>query len=87
MGAIHSEGGQALIALRSWHPKADCSTIVPLVDEPVTSFQPTAVITEQGVAEVFGYDQRSQARHLIRDAAHPRVRDELWEEAMALGLA
>ena len=38
------------MALRSWHPKADVSTIVPLVDEPVTSFQHTAVITEQGVA-------------------------------------
>jgi acyl-CoA hydrolase len=87
VGALHSKGGQALMALRSWHPKADCSTIVPLVDEPVTSFQPTAVITEQGVAEVFGYNQRAQARHLIRDAAHPRVRDELWEEAAELGLA
>lgn len=87
VGALHSTGGQAMMALRSWHPKADCSTIVPLVDEPVTSFQPTAVVTEQGVAEVFGYDQRAQARHLIRDAAHPRVRDELWEEAAELGLA
>ena len=87
VGALHSEGGQALLALKSWHPKADVSTIVPLVDEPVTSFQPTAVVTEQGVAEVFGYNQRAQARHLIRDAANPRVRDELWEEAAALGLA
>ncbi|MEZ5193991.1 MAG: acetyl-CoA hydrolase/transferase C-terminal domain-containing protein [Nocardioides sp.] len=87
VGALHSEGGQAILALRSWHPKADCSTIVPLVDEPVTSFQPTAVVTEQGVAEVFGHNQRAQARHLIRDAAHPRVRDELWEEAAELGLA
>lgn len=87
VGALHSNGGQAMMALRSWHPKADCSTIVPLVDEPVTSFQPTAVVTEQGVAEVFGYDQRAQARHLIRDAAHPRVREELWEEAAELGLA
>ncbi len=87
VGALHSEGGQALLALKSWHPKADVSTIVPLVDEPVTSFQPTAVVTEQGVAEVFGYNQRAQARHLIRDAANPKVRDELWEEAAALGLA
>ncbi len=87
VGALHSQGGQSILALRSWHPKADVSTIVPLVDEPVTSFQPTAVITEQGVAEVFGYDQQAQARHLIRDAAHPRVREELWEEAAALGLA
>lgn len=87
VGALHSQGGQALMALRSWHPKADVSTIVPMVDEPVTSFQPTAVVTEQGVAEVAGHDERSQARHLVEHAAHPRVREELWEEAAALGLA
>lgn len=86
VGAMHSEGGQAFIALRSWHPKADCSTIVPLVDEPVTSFQMTAVVTEQGVAELYGRDQREQARQLIEHAAHPSVRDELREEAIALGL-
>lgn len=87
VGALHSDGGQALMALRSWHPKADVSTIVPLVDEPVTSFQPTAVVTEQGVAEVAGHDERTQARHLIEHAAHPQVREELREEAVALGLA
>lgn len=87
VGALHCPGGQSFIALRSWHPKADVSTIVPLVDEPVTSFQQTAVVTEQGTAELFGYSQQAQARHLIRDAAHPRVREELWEEARHLGLA
>jgi acyl-CoA hydrolase len=86
VGAIHSPGGQAIMALRSWHPKADVSTIVPLVDEPVTSFQHTAVVTEQGVAPIFGHDERTQARHLIERAAHPDVRDELLEEAVALGL-
>jgi acyl-CoA hydrolase len=86
VGAMHSVGGQAFIALRSWHPKADCSTIVPLVDEPVTSFQMTAVVTEQGVAEIAGHDQREQARQLIEHAAHPSVRDELREEAVELGL-
>ena len=86
VGALHSDGGQALMALRSWHPKADVSTIVPLIDEPVTSFQHTAVITEQGVAEIFGSDEKSQARQLIEHAAHPRVREELREEAAALGL-
>ena len=75
------------MALRSWHPKADCSTIVPLVDEPVTSFQVSAVLTEQGAAELAGHDERTQARHLIEHAAHPRVREELWEEAGALGLS
>jgi acyl-CoA hydrolase len=87
VGALHSPGGQALMALRSWHPKADVSTIVPMVDEPVTSFQHTAVVTEQGVAEMFGCSERRQAAQLIEHAAHPRVREELWEEAAALGLA
>lgn len=87
VGALHSPGGQSFIALRSWHPKANCSTVVPLLDEPVTSVQQTAIVTEQGAAELFGYDQRGQCRHIIRDAAHPDVRDELWEEARALGLA
>ena len=86
VGAMHAADGQAFIALRSWHPKADCSTIVPLVDEPVTSFQMSAVVTEQGVAEIAGNDQREQARQLIEHAAHPSVREELREEGVALGL-
>ena len=87
VGALHSPGGQAFMAMRSWHPKANVSTIVPLIDEPVTSFQQSAVVTENGVAELWGYTQQAQARHLIRDAAHPDVREELWEEARELGLA
>lgn len=86
VGALHSPGGQALIALRSWHPKADVSTIVAMVDEPVTSFQMSAVVTEQGVAEMFGRDQEEQARNLIEHAAHPVVREELREEGFELGL-
>nr|WP_134774725.1 acetyl-CoA hydrolase/transferase C-terminal domain-containing protein [Ornithinimicrobium flavum] len=87
VGAMHSAGGQSIMALRSWHPKADVSTIVPMVDEPVTSFQASAIVTEQGVAPLFGHSEKDQARHLIELAAHPRVRDELWEEAHHLGLA
>lgn len=86
VGAWHAHAGQALIALRSWHPKADTSTIVPMVDEPVTSFQPTAVATEQGVASLWGRSESEQARRLIEYAAHPSVRAELDEEARALGL-
>ena len=86
VGAMHSLGGQAFIALRSWHPKANCSTIVPLVDEPVTSFQMTAVVTELGTAEIYGNDQTEQARQLIENTAHPSVREELREEAVELGL-
>jgi len=87
VGALHAPDGQAMIALRSWHPKADVSTIVPMVDEPVTSFQPSAVVTENGVAPLWGSSERQQARDLVEHAAHPSVRDELWEEAAALGLA
>jgi acyl-CoA hydrolase len=87
VGALHSRGGQAFIALPSWHPKANCSTIVPLIDEPVTSFQHSAVVTENGVAQVFGNSESAQARELIEHAAHPDVREELWEEAIALGKA
>jgi hypothetical protein len=36
---------------------------------------------------MFGRDQRCHAANLIDHAAHPRLRDELWEEAAALGLA
>lgn len=86
VGALHSPGGQAMIALRSWHPKADVSTIVPLLDEPVTSVQQSAVVTEHGTALIWGHSEQDQAAGLIENCAHPRVRDELWEEAHHLGL-
>jgi acyl-CoA hydrolase len=86
VGALHATHGQAVIALRSWHPRADVSTIVPMIDEPVTSFQPSAVVTEQGTAELWGRSDREQAEALISEAAHPRVRSELCEEAHSLGL-
>jgi acyl-CoA hydrolase len=86
VGAIHSPGGQALIGLRSWHPRARTSSIVPLVSAPVTSFQMSAVITEQGTAEILGHDQERQAANLITHAAHPDARDALREAAGELGL-
>ncbi|MBS44446.1 MAG: acetyl-CoA hydrolase [Nocardioides sp.] len=87
VGAMHSPGGQGILALRSWHPKADVSTVVPLLREPVTSFQATAVITEQGVAELAGRTEREQAAALIEHAARPEARDELRAAAVELGLA
>jgi acyl-CoA hydrolase len=87
VGALHSRGGSAYIALPSWHPKAQVSTVVPLIDEPVTSVQPTAIVTEQGLAQVWGLTEREQAEQIISRAAHPDVRDELAEEAGSLGLA
>lgn len=86
VGAVHSPDGQALIGLRSWHPRADTSTIVPLVAAPVTSFQMSAVITEQGTADILGRDQERQAHNLIAHAAHPAARDDLWRAADTFGL-
>lgn len=87
VGALHAVGGQAIMALRSWHPKANVSTVVPLIDEPVTSFQMSAIVTEQGIAEVAGRPEKDQAAAIIENVAHPSVREELWEEAGYLGLA
>ena len=78
-GALHSPGGHAIIALRSWHEPSDSSTIVPRLSDPVTSFQHSAVITEQGCAHVFGRSQRAQARLIIEQAAHPDAREWLRE--------
>jgi acyl-CoA hydrolase len=87
VGALHAHGGQALIALPSWHVRADRSTIVPTFHAPATSFQQSAVVTDQGVARLWGISQHEQAHRLIEYAAHPDARDELRGAALSLGLA
>jgi acyl-CoA hydrolase len=86
VGALHSQGGQAIIALRSWHPKADTSTIVPLLTGPVTSFQHSFIVTEQGTAAIWGQDQTLQSQHILDHAAHPAARDELRAAGRRMGL-
>jgi len=86
VGALHSAGGQAIIALPSWHAKTGTSTLIPQLTTPVTSFQHTAIVTDQGTAHLLGCDQRGQAIHLIEHAAHPDARDELRDAAGRLGL-
>ena len=86
VGALHSRGGQSFIALPSWHAKADTSTIVPLLEEPVTSFQHSAVATENGIADIFGRSQAVQARNIIKYAAHENVRDDLTKAAVDMRL-
>ena len=85
-GALHSEGGHAIIALRSWHDKSDSSNIVPLLHDPISSFQHSVVITEHGAAEIFGRSQHAQARLLIDETADPRAREALWDAAGTLKL-
>jgi acyl-CoA hydrolase len=86
IGALHAKGGQAFITLPSWHAKTDSSTIVSKLNEPVTHFQHGAIVTEQGIARMFGESQRNQALNLINFAANPRVRSSLLAEAKELRL-
>jgi acyl-CoA hydrolase len=87
VGALHSRGGQAIIALPSWHPRADVSTVVARIDGPVTSFQHSYLVSEQGAAAIWGCDAAQQAEQIIGHVAHPAVREQLTEAARGLGLA
>lgn len=86
VGALHSRGGQSFIALPSWHPKADVSTIIPKLTTPVTSFQHSYVVTEQGVAACFGHPTKEQAANIIKHAAHPSAKAELEAAAYEMKL-
>lgn len=86
IGALHSAGGHAVVALHAWHDKSDSSKVVPVLRNPVTSFQHTAVVSEHGCAELFGRSQHAQAQLLIDEVADPRARDALRKAATQLGL-
>ena len=85
VGALHSPGGQAIIALPSWHPKAHVSTVVPRLAGPVTSFQHSFIISEQGTAAIWGHDASDQAEQIISKVAHPSARDGLRIQGRELG--
>ena len=85
-GALHSTGGQSFMALPSWHGKSDSSTIIPLIDGAVTSFQHSHVVTENGIARCFGMSEREQAQNLIAFVAHPNARASLTSAAQSMGL-
>ncbi len=85
-GALHSPGGHAIVALHAWHHKTDTSTVLPILDNPVTSFQHSAIVSEHGCAELFGRSQHAQAKLIIDEVADPRARLELEASAGRLGL-
>jgi acyl-CoA hydrolase len=85
VGALHSHGGKAIIALPSWHPKAGVSTVVPRLTGPVTSFQHSFIVSDQGTAAVWGHDASAQAGAIIAEVAHPSVREELRAAGRDLG--
>ena len=85
VGALHSPGGRAIIALPSWHPKAGVSTVVPRLTGPVTSFQHSFLVSEHGVAAIWGHDTDEQAQQIVDRVAHPDAREELRVRGRALG--
>jgi acyl-CoA hydrolase/RimJ/RimL family protein N-acetyltransferase len=83
-GAARSEDGKPIIVLRSTAAGDTISRIVPHLQEGagvVTSRGDVHyVVTEYGVADLWGKTARDRAVALIA-VAHPKFRDELFEEA------
>ena len=86
-GAAHSEGGKPIIALPSTTRDGKISRIVPTLKNGagvVTSRGDVHyVVTEYGVANLFGKSIQERVRALIK-IAHPSFRDELTEFAKSI---
>jgi len=83
VGALHSSAGQAIIALPAWHRATDTSTVLDRLPCPATSFQHTAIVSEHGVAAIWGRTQREQAAGIVEQVAAPGARDALRRAATA----
>ncbi|MCA9923078.1 MAG: acetyl-CoA hydrolase/transferase family protein [Anaerolineales bacterium] len=87
-GAARSKGGLPLIALQSTAKDDSISRIVPMLTEGsgvvTTRNDVHYVVTEYGVASLYGKSIRQRAQELI-NIAHPKFRNELAQEAAKLG--
>ena len=87
-GAARSPGGKPIICLMSTTDDGETSRIRPLLREgegvSISRADVHYVITEYGIAYLFGRSIRERAIALI-DIAHPRFRSALFEEAKRLG--
>ena len=61
------------------------STVVPRLAGPVTSFQHSFIVSDQGTAAIWGHHASAQAEQIITQVAHPSVRDGLREAGRELG--
>ncbi|MDR3665209.1 MAG: acetyl-CoA hydrolase/transferase C-terminal domain-containing protein, partial [Ignavibacteriaceae bacterium] len=79
-GASRSKGGKPIIALPSTAKKGELSRIVPFLKQGagVTTSRGDVhyVVTEYGVADLYGKTIRQRAKALI-NIAHPKFREEL----------
>nr|WP_201328789.1 acetyl-CoA hydrolase/transferase C-terminal domain-containing protein [Thermotomaculum hydrothermale] len=87
-GAARSEGGKPIIALPSTAKNGEISRIVPTLRQGAGVVTSRAdvhyVVTEFGVAYLFGKSLEERAKALI-SIAHPKFRDKLEEDAKNLG--
>ena len=87
-GAARSEGGLPIVAFLSTAKGESISRIVPTLNEGAgvvtTRSDVHYVVTEFGVASLYGQPVRQRARELVR-VAHPRFRDKLTRAARKLG--
>jgi acetyl-CoA hydrolase len=87
-GAARAKGGLPIIPMLSTAKNGRLSRIVPLLDEGAgvvtTRNDVHLVVTEYGVASLYGKTVRQRARELIA-IAHPQFRDELTCSAQKLG--
>jgi acyl-CoA hydrolase len=83
-GAAQASEGRAIIALPSTAANGTISRIVPFLKEGAgvvtTRAHVRTIVTEWGVAELFGRSIRERAQALIA-VAHPDVRDQLTAQA------
>lgn len=83
-GAAHSQNGKPIIVLRSTAKNDTVSRIVPFIKEGggvvTTRGDVHYVVTEYGIADLWGKNVRERAMALI-SVAHPEFRDELLAEA------
>ena len=82
-GATMSKGGRAIIALPSTAAGGKISKIVPFIDHGAVVTTPRTeidyVVTEYGIAKLWGRSLKERARALI-SIAHPDFRPMLAEE-------
>jgi acyl-CoA hydrolase len=88
-GAAHSRGGKPIIALPSTAKDGEMSRIVPFLKKGAgvvtTRGDVRYVVTEYGVAYLFGKNLQERTRALI-NIAHPKFRPDLIREAKARNL-
>lgn len=84
IASVYSKGGRSIIVLPSTTSDGKISRVVPLIEEGSFITSPRQftdyVVTEHGVARLFGKTQRRRAEELIA-IAHPDFRSELEKAA------